>query len=91
MLLGSIGHLVFWRTIVAGSGKMDSPDACRYNSHELPDSFLAVSRERRSSRVWRRLNENQLEHPQLPITDNCRQTRIETLGSRYGDLMETTP
>ena len=38
---------------------------------------------RGSSRVWRRLTDDQLEHKMLSTIDNRRQTRIETRGSRY--------
>ena len=42
----------------------------------------AVSRERGSSRVWRRLTDDQLGHP-IPCTIEIRRrTRIETLGTR---------
>ena len=43
-----------------------------------------MSRERGSSRIWRRLANDALEHPLPSVTDNRRQTRIETLDFRHG-------
>ena len=61
----------------------------RQNSTYEPQTskltVFGVSRERGSSRVWRRLANDELEHLLPSVTDNRRQTRIETLDFRHGD------
>ncbi len=48
-----------------------------------------LSRERGSSRVWRRFTDDWLERPMFPAIDSRRRTRIETLVSRYNSSFGT--